>query len=78
MWLKNGSGSVKMMGVENKMSLNDISKYIALILRHKPEEIGISLDEHGWTNVSELIEGISKTYPFNMEKSGTRYQNFLL
>lgn len=67
MWLKNGSGSVKMMGVENKMSLNDTSKYIALILRHKPEEIGISLDEHGWANVSELIEGISKTYPFNMD-----------
>lgn len=49
------------------MSLNDISKYIALILRHKPEEIGISLDEHGWANVSELIEGISKTYTFNMD-----------
>lgn len=49
------------------MNLNDISKYIALILRHKPETIGISLDEHGWANVSELIEGISKTHEFNME-----------
>ena len=49
------------------MSLNDISKFISLILRHKPETIGISLDEHGWANVDELIEGISKTNDFNME-----------
>jgi len=48
------------------MSLNDISKYIALILRHKPETIGISLDEHGWADVDELIKGISKTYEFDM------------
>ena len=48
------------------MGLNDISKYIALILRHKPETIGISLDEHGWANVEELIKGISKTYEFDM------------
>lgn len=49
------------------MSLNEISKYIALILRHKPETIGISLDEHGWANVSELIEGIAKDHDFNMD-----------
>lgn len=45
----------------------NISKYISLILRHKPEEIGITLDEHGWANVSELIEGISKSHEFNMD-----------
>ena len=45
----------------------NISKFISLILRHKPEIIGISLDEHGWAKVSELIEGISKQYDFNME-----------
>lgn len=49
------------------MNLNDTSKYIALILRHKPETIGISLDEHGWANVDELIAGIAKTQLFNME-----------
>ena len=48
------------------MSLNEISKYIALILRHKPEAIGITLDEHGWANVSELIAGIGRTQPFDM------------
>ncbi|MCF0107286.1 MAG: RNA 2'-phosphotransferase [Holdemanella sp.] len=41
------------------MKLTKISKYMSLILRHKPETIGITLDEHGWANVKELMEGIS-------------------
>lgn len=49
------------------MGLKETSKFISLILRHKPETIGITLDEHGWADVSELIEGINKTTPFNME-----------
>ncbi len=42
------------------------SKLIALVLRHKPEEIGITLDEHGWANVNELIAGIARMQPFDM------------
>ena len=49
------------------MGLTEISKYIALILRHKPETIGIALDEHGWASVDALIAGISKEHNFNME-----------
>lgn len=49
------------------MTLNETSKFIALILRHKPEVIGIRLDEHGWANVDELIAGINRKTPFNME-----------
>ena len=49
------------------MSNNETSKYISLILRHKPETIGITLDEHGWADVSELIKGISKTHHLDME-----------
>lgn len=49
------------------MSLRDISRFMSLILRHKPETIGICLDEHGWANVNELIEGIAKRYEFNMD-----------
>ncbi len=48
------------------MTEKDISKFIALILRHKPEAIGITLDEHGWASVEELIEGISKTEPIDL------------
>lgn len=49
------------------MSLTETSKYISLILRHKPEVIGITLDEHGWAEVEKLIAGIGKTQKFNME-----------
>lgn len=39
----------------------NLSKFISLILRHKPETIGITLDEHGWADVGELIAGIVST-----------------
>jgi len=35
------------------------SKFLSLILRHKPEVIGLSLQEGGWANVDELIEKIN-------------------
>lgn len=41
--------------------MRNTSKFISLILRHKPEVIGISLDEHGWADVRELIEGINRS-----------------
>lgn len=49
------------------MSLKETSKFISLILRHKPEVIGITLDEHGWANVDELIAGVAKTHEFNAD-----------
>ena len=49
------------------MNLKDSSKFIALILRHKPETIGIHLDEHGWANVDELVDRIAKTQMFDRE-----------
>ena len=33
-----------------------ISKFLSFVLRHKPEHIGIELDENGWTNVGILIK----------------------
>lgn len=49
------------------MNINETSKFISLILRHKPETIGISLDEHGWADVDELIAGISRTHELNKD-----------
>ena len=49
------------------MDLKEIGKFLCLILRHKPETIGTSLDEHGWANVKDLIEGVNKTYKFDMK-----------
>lgn len=36
-----------------------MSRFLSLILRHKPETVGITLDEHGWADVDELINGIN-------------------
>ena len=47
--------------------LTKISKYISLILRHKPEVIGIQLDTNGWANVEELLAGIGRKYPIDFE-----------
>ena len=33
-----------------------LSRFLSMILRHKPEAIGLTLDRHGWANVDELIE----------------------
>lgn len=57
--------------------LTDTSKFLSLVLRYKPDTIGISLDEHGWANVSELIESISKTRPFDMEMLEKLYKQII-
>lgn len=44
------------------MSLIRTSRYISMILRHQPEKIGITLDEHGWARVDELIERVNRTH----------------
>lgn len=49
------------------MNLTKTSKFLSLILRHHPESVGITLDEHGWADVEELIEGIKKKQRFNRE-----------
>ncbi|MBX9623145.1 MAG: RNA 2'-phosphotransferase [Gemmataceae bacterium] len=32
-----------------------VSKFLSLVLRHKPHEIGLALDPNGWADVDELI-----------------------
>ncbi len=40
----------------NEQRKTRISKFLSLILRHKPETIGLVLDEKGWANVADLLE----------------------
>ena len=47
--------------------LKSVSIYLSLILRHKPEAAGITLDSHGWAKVDELIKGVRVKYPLDME-----------
>ena len=43
-------------------------RLIALILRHKPEMIGIKLDEHGWADVDKLLEGVNRNHSLTREQ----------
>lgn len=38
-----------------EMDEKKLSKFLSLVLRHKPEEIGIELDKNGWTDVKTLL-----------------------
>lgn len=37
-----------------------VSKFLSLVLRHKPEAIGITLEEGGWVQVDELLAGMAR------------------
>ena len=37
------------------------SKFLSLLLRHKPETVGLKLDAQGWANTNELLQKINQT-----------------
>jgi putative RNA 2'-phosphotransferase len=37
----------------------DISKRLSYVLRHRPDSIGLQLDETGWASVAELLEKLA-------------------
>jgi putative RNA 2'-phosphotransferase len=39
----------------NEQQKKKVSKFLSLVLRHKPEIINLNLDENGWTDVDELL-----------------------
>lgn len=45
------------------MNLTKVSKFISLILRHKPEEACITLDKNGWADTKALVKGVAEKYP---------------
>ena len=38
------------------MSVRSTSKFLSLVLRHRPEVIGLELDKNGWADIQDLIE----------------------
>lgn len=48
-----------------------ISDKLDAVLRHRPENIGLTLDRHGWARIDELIEKFDKSY--NLEFSDLEY-----
>ena len=39
----------------NKKEITSKSKFLSLLLRHKPETISLTLDDNGWANVEDLL-----------------------
>lgn len=56
----------------NEKQLIKISKFLSLVLRHKPDTIGIQLDENGWTDVDTLIEKANR-YGIKFDKKILNY-----
>lgn len=49
----------------NKNDLTKASRFLSLVLRHKPDAAGITVDKCGWADVHELIKGMNEYYgPF--------------
>ena len=45
------------------------SKFLSLVLRHEPAQIGIVLDEQGWTSVEALLKQLgTHSQPLNFEQ----------
>lgn len=42
------------------MKNRNTSKFLSMILRHKPETIDLSLDKAGWANVEDLLTKLNK------------------
>ena len=40
----------------NEREKKIISKFLSLILRHRPETIGLCLDRNGWADIKELLQ----------------------
>ena len=41
-------------------SLNEWGRFLALVLRHKPQAVGIELDAHGWAQVEALLAAFNR------------------
>jgi putative RNA 2'-phosphotransferase len=51
------------------MDLVRTSKFLSLILRHKPEAAGIALDAEGWADVEALLAGMRRHgHPLRLEE----------
>lgn len=46
-------------------SLNEWGRFLALVLRYKPQAVGIELDAHGWAQVEALLVAFNRIEAFN-------------
>lgn len=49
--------------MQPRINLTRLSRFLSLLLRHKPEEIGLKLDPHGWGSIEFIIQNLPKDMP---------------
>lgn len=47
--------------MNQKEKMKKLSVFLSLVLRHQPDAAGITLDEHGWADVNQLIDGFNRS-----------------
>lgn len=52
------------------MTERAVAKYLAYALRHRPDDLGIELDEHGWTDADHLLEQLKLVKGWDLDRSG--------
>ena len=53
----------------NKKQTVKISKFMSLVLRHKPETINLTLDKNGWASVDDLIRKMNGLRVFDINRA---------
>lgn len=48
--------------------MDEISKYLCLLLRHQPEKAELDMDKHGWVQVDQLINGVNLHSRYNIDR----------
>lgn len=44
------------------MNMEQKSKYLALLLRHKPEKANVTVNQYGWARVHEITQALNLTF----------------
>ncbi|HRU99747.1 MAG TPA: RNA 2'-phosphotransferase [Ruminococcus sp.] len=49
--------------------MDEISKYLCLLLRHQPDKAELDMDEHGWVSVEQLISGVNRHSQYHIDRT---------
>jgi len=52
-----------------------ISKFLSLVLRHRPEAIGLRLDKNGWANIDDLLKKSGKNWTRGQIKKTVKHSD---
>ena len=50
------------------MKSRNVSFYLCFLLRHRPDILGLNMDNHGWVSVKELIEKVNADSKYTLTR----------